>query len=461
MTRGEKRKAVRRLVAAEAQPATELARRIWGLAELPFGEHGSSRLLGRYLAERGFRVDRPLAALPTALRARRGSGRPVVGILAEYDALPECGLRPGRPGHGCGHNLLGAGAAAGAVAAVRLLEERGRRGTVVVWGCPAEEALAGKVYMARDGAFRGLDACLAWHPGAVTLSHGAGGSALDSLLFEFRGRTAHGAYAEAGRSALDAAILTDVAANYLREHVPSNVRIHSVIRDGGRAPNVVPAYARIWYYVRGRDREQVEEIARRLANCARGAALATETRLKTTRLTGVYSRLASEPMGELVRDNLVLLGPGRPTAADRRAARRLVRRKVEFDPRVRSAPVTVQETASSDQDNVSRLAPLGVATVACWPKGIRGHHREVTLFSNQPFAFRGMLRAAELLAACVWDLAADRRLLVRVRREFRRSTRGFRYDPLVPAGQQPQVELYVPGAAQPAARPVAKAMSRL
>ncbi|MFW6159118.1 MAG: amidohydrolase, partial [Planctomycetota bacterium] len=248
----QKRKLVKKAVRPERRKAKALAGRIWELAEPAFKEHESARLLADYLADRGFDVSFPFESVPTALKAVKGTGRPVVGMLGEYDALPDCGEEPGTWGHACGHNLLGVGAAVGAVAAAKLLDETDTRGRVVYWGCPAEEALAGKAYMAREGAFRRMDACLCWHPSGGTRVKAAGGSALDSLLFEFHGKTAHGAYAHGGRSALDAAILMDVAVNYLREHVPENVRIHCVIRDGGNAPNVVPEYARIWYYVRAR-----------------------------------------------------------------------------------------------------------------------------------------------------------------------------------------------------------------
>jgi len=435
-----KRAEIRTLVKREAKEATRLAREIWKLAEPAFGETGSARLLADYLASRGFKVDFPVRSVPTAFCARWGRGRPVVGILGEYDALPDCGLARGTWGHGCSHHLLGVGAAAGAVAVARLLEEKKKRGRVEYWGCPAEEALAGKVYMARDGAFRGLDACVAWHPGGENACQAAGGSALDSIVYEFFGRTAHGAWPAGGRSALDAAVLTDVAANYLREHVPDHVRIHCVIRDGGNAPNVVPEYARIWYYTRAKDREEVADITRRLTRCARGAALATETRLKVTKLTGVYSRLENGSMAELVRDNLVLMGAPRPSAADVRAARKAGNRRPEFARGVEKKIGTTQGKGSSDQDNVSRLAPLGSFSVACVPKGTRGHHRETTAQSNQSFAHRGMLRGAEVMAAIAWDLATDAKRLARIRAEFRKGTKGFRYDPLIPKRQRPPIE---------------------
>ncbi len=434
----QKRKLVRALVAREEKEAVQVAGRVWELAEPGFRETESARAIADYLASRGLRVTWPIRSVPTAFKAVAGKGKPVVGILGEYDALPDCGAKKGTFGHACGHNLLGVGSAVGAVVAARLLRDQGRSGSVVYWGCPAEEVLAGKVYMARDGAFRGLDACLTWHPSHRTVVSAAGDSAMDSLTFEFFGQTAHGAYAEGGRSALDGAMLTDVAANYLREHVPDNVRMHSVIPDGGMAPNVVPGYARIWYYVRGRNREQVDAIARRLVLCAKGAALATETKLRVKRLTGVYSRLRNKPLAELVGENLRLMGPVRPTAEDRARVKRLGK-KPEFDVAVPRESLDEQSRASSDQENVSWLAPLGCFGVTCVSRGVRGHNREYTAHSNLPFAHRGMLRAAEVMAGTAWDLLSDRALLRRVRAEFARGTKGFRYDPLIPKGQRPPI----------------------
>lgn len=434
----DKKKAVREAVRREAAEARRLATRIWELAEPPFQETESARSISGYLAGRGFRVSRPIRSVPTAFRATWGKGKPVIAFLGEYDALPDCGLKKGTYGHACGHNLLGVGAAVGAVAAARLLEERGRPGAVVYWGCPAEETLAGKVYMARDGAFRGLDACLAWHPSDRSRVNAAGGSALDSLVFEFLGQTAHGAHAENGRSALDAAVLTDVAVNYLREHVPDNVRIHCVIPAGGRAPNVVPEHAKIWYYVRAKDRAQVDDISGRVLRCARGAAMATETRLRVTKLTGVYSRLRNQALAELMRDNLVLTGAPRAGALDRRRVMDLGK-EPEFERAVQRDIPDAASKASSDEDNVSWLAPLACLSVACVPKGVRGHNREYTAQSNLPFAHRGMLRAAEVMAATAWDLLTDASFLRRVRAEFAKGTRRFRYDPLIPKGQRPPV----------------------
>ena len=231
----------------------------------------------------------------------------------------------------------------------------------------------------------------------------------------------------------------DVAVNYLREHVPDNVRIHCVIRDGGKAPNVVPEYARIWYYVRARDRAEVDEITRRLVLCGKGAATATETRVRVKKLTGVYSRLRNGVLAGLLRDNLVLLGAPRVTQADREQVEALGK-EPDFQKGVRKDIPDAAGKASSDEDNVSWLAPLGCFGVACVPNGVRGHNREYTAQSNLPFAHRGMLRASEVFAGVAWDLLTDAKLLRRVRAEFTRGVKGFKYDPLIPKNQRPPLD---------------------
>ena len=435
MTDAMKKRLARRSVAAEAQAGIRLSDAIADLAEPGFEETGSVQLMCDYLRDRGFEVEFPWRSMPTAFRAVRGTGGPSIGVLAEYDALPDCGAEPGTWGHGCGHNLLGAGSAVGAVAAAEALGKQGLGGTIVLWGCPAEEILAGKVYMARDGAFCENDAIVGWHPGSATSVSRFGGASMDSIMFEFFGKTAHGTSAHLGRSALDGVMLLDVAANYLREHVPENVRIHMSIRDGGDAPNVVPAYAKSWYYVRGKDRAQVDEVRRRLEACARGAAMATETKVRIKRLAGVYSRLGNDAMGDAVLHNLKLLGAPRVTPADQEAVRELGK-KADFSAGVAKGSGG-QGRGSSDEDNVSWLSPLGRFCMACVCKGTTGHHRDFTLQTKLPFAHKGMLRAAEVIAATALDLYAHPELLDKARQEFRRRTKGFTYDPLVPKRQKP------------------------
>jgi aminobenzoyl-glutamate utilization protein B len=436
MNTAKKKALVRRIVRRQAEAAIAVSDAIAKTPEPGFGEFQSSKLLADYLAARGFRVEWPWKQIPTAFRAGRGKGRPVVGLLAEYDALPDCGTKPGQWGHGCGHNLLGAAAAAGAVAAAEALEGLGASGKVVVYGCPAEEILGGKVYMARDGAFAGDDAILAWHPWGATKVSRKGGAAVDSLLFEYFGKTAHGTSAHLGRSAVDGVMLLDVAANYLREHLPEHVRIHMCIRSGGDAPNVVPAYAKSWYYVRGKDRAEVEDVRKRLVAAARGAAMATGTRMKVTRLSGVYSRLENDAMADAVLENIKLLGTPRATVRDLALARKAGIRKPKFDRSITTRE-DQQGRGSTDEDNVSWLAPLASFHLVCISSNTTGHHREYAGQVALPFAHRGMLRAAEVLAASAIDLCTDKALLKKAKAEFRKRRGRFTYDPLVPKGQKP------------------------
>ncbi len=431
----EKKAKISRAVTAERSRAWRVAQQIHGLAEQPFQEHESSRLIADYLAGHGFDVTFPFPKIPTAFRASWGSGKPVVGMLGEYDALPNCGAREGKWGHGCGHNLLGTAPALGAVAARKIMEAERIRGTIVYYGCPAEETLAGKVYMARDGGFRDLDACLAWHPASGTGVNNAGGAALDSLVFEYFGKTAHGSGAHLGRSALDGVMLLDVAANYLREHVPENVRIHSVIRHGGDAPNVVPAYAKSWYYVRGKDRSQVDEIRQRLLACARAAAAATGTDMKWTRITAVTERLPNDAICDLVFENVKHFGPPRPTRSDKERLRRDLKMSPEFDASIAEGRGS-QGRGSTDEDNVSWIAPLGRFQMACYAKGTPGHHRDLATQVAMPFAERALLQAAKIFAGSALDLCTDPVSLKQIRSEFRRRTRGIRYNPLIPKHQK-------------------------
>lgn len=430
-----KKELISSYVAQEADAAIQTADTIADLAEPGFQEVESSRTLADYLTGYGFHVEFPFEAIPTAFKASWGMEGPSIGFLAEYDALPNCGVEPGTWGHGCGHNLLGVAAAFGGIVTKHLLETQNLKGRVVVWGCPAEELLAGKVYMARDGAFRDNDAILGWHPSTDNAVTRLGGSALDSVLFEFFGQTAHGATAHLGRSALDGVILLDVAANYLREHVPENVRIHMCIRDGGEAPNVVPAYAKSWYYMRGKDREQVDEVRERLEACAQGAAMATGTDMKMTRLTGCYSRLENEVMAETVLQNFELFGPPEVTAEDRQRVKQLGLEPTfneEF-----SQEKEKQSRGSTDEDNVSWLAPFGRFEVACAPDGIAFHHRDLTAQMKFPFAHRCLVRATEIFAGSALDLLADPELLQRANAEFQERRGELEYDPLIPTDQAP------------------------
>ena len=423
---------VRAAVKAIADEAVAAAEAIADFAEPPLREFKSADRLEKWLAAEGFRCERRIDLMPTAFKAARGRGRPVIAILAEYDALPDCGPRPGQWGHGCGHNLLGTAAAAAGIAAARVLDALGVEGQVVVWGCPAEEALHGKVYMAEQGAFRGLDAVLCWHPGAANRVRPAGGAAMDSLRLTFHGKTAHAAGGpQHGRSALDAAVLTDVAVNYLREHVEENARIHCVITRGGNAPNVVPDEAELWYYVRGRDRAQVDDLRRRVVLCAKGAALATETKVAVCVETAIAERIPNEPLAEMLDAVLHRLGPPKFTPAEQRQAKASASGKpyrTDIKP-----PDAAAGRASSDEDNVSWFAPLTCLNTACVPEDTVGHHRDYAAAVRMNGAHRGMLKAAEVLAAAAVELAMNAPLRRRAAEAFKKNRKGKVYKlPLSP-----------------------------
>jgi len=423
--------------------AKALALKVHEFAELPMQEQQSAALMKQTLTQHGFTIQREFELIPTAFAAAFGEGSPTIGLLAEYDGLPNCGAKGRKPGHGCGHNLLGAASAFAAVALAKQMQAEGIPGTVKLFGCPAEETLIGKVYMARDGAFDDLDACLAWHPGAGTSVNNGSGTAMDSLTYEFYGKTSHAAGdPHNGRSALDAIEIMNVAVNFLREHVASNVRIHYAIMDGGKAPNVVPPYARSWYYIRGRDREQVAEISARVHRCAKAAAMATETRMKRKILSGVYDRLPNEALAKAMDANLRLVGPPRFSKADAEFAKSLGL-SGEFSSKV-SDISTTRGSGSSDEANVSWITPLIVLSAACWAKGTPGHHYLIHEQARAAAAMKGLAVAVKTLALTAYDLVTDADLRKRAREEFEKTRDGRAYDPIVPKRQKAPIEDRIP-----------------
>ncbi|MGD8239246.1 MAG: amidohydrolase [Armatimonadota bacterium] len=423
--------------------ADDVAMRIGKFAELPMREERSSALAKEVLIEHGFAIEREFPLIPNAFVAARGKGRPVIGLLAEYDALPDCGPKAKGPGHGCGHNLLGTASVYAAIAAATVAEEQKLRGTVKLFGCPAEETLVGKVYMARDGAFKGLDACLAWHPGGGTRVNNGSGTALDSYSFEFHGKTAHAAGdPQSGRSALDAVEIMNVAVNFLREHMPPSCRVHYIISDGANAPNVVPAYARSWYFVRGQRRKDVDELARRVSKCAKAAALATETRLKVRHLTACYDRLGNDTLAHAMHENLKVVGPPRFTKADRELVRKLGL-EGKFSGKLEDIN-TERGAGSSDEGNVSWFAPLVCLSTTCAAEGTIGHSYLKAEQARSPIGLKGMRVATKVLGLTAYDLLTDGKLRAKAKREFRRRSKGTKYDPVIPKGQPAPVDDIIP-----------------
>lgn len=432
-----KKELIRKLVKGEEKQACQMSDAIADIAEIGYQEFQSVKMLTDYLARNGFRIEYPWKYMPTAFKATWGNSRPVVGFLAEYDALPDCGVEPGSNGHACGHNLLGVASVVGAKSVKEILQAQKIKGSIVVWGCPAEELCGGKVFMARDEAFKDNDVILSWHPERENYVNWAGHAALDSLTFEFYGKTAHGSWAYEGRSALDGAVLLDVAVNYLREHIPDNVRIHMCLVNGGVTPNVVPAYARSWYYIRAKDRNQVDDIRRRIVLCARGAAMATETNVKVKRITGAYNRLENKNLGNAVLENMQLFGIPKETPGDIRKVRAMGKKPV-FSHSISAELGHTQRLSSSDENNVSWLAPFAMFYVACVSKeNIAFHHRDFAVQIKFPFAHRGMLRASEIFVGTAYDLYTKPVLLGKIKEEFLEKTRHFTYDPLINSRLKP------------------------
>lgn len=434
----------------------DAAKAIYGFAETKLREHRSAEYLASLLERNGFAVERGVADMSTAFVATYGSGRPVIGILAEYDALPGLSEKPGfthkepiiegAPGHGCGHNLLGSGSTAAAISVKTVMEKHNLKGKVKLFGCPAEEGTIGKVYMARSGVFDGLDACFTWHPGTKNQVILISSLAKNEFEVIFRGKNAHAASKPwSGRSALDAVELMNIGVNFLREHLKDQVRIHYVITNGGRVPNVVPDYASVWYYVRDVNRMGVEKIYRRVLQCAEGAALMTETTMEVNFVTGVYEYLPNLVLSEVLDRNFRLVGPPKFSEADQKFAKEIQKNlKIPYNGMSKIIEKLEKPSRSSscstDAADVSWIVPTaGILTVATAPLGIPGHSWAMTSAAGSPIGFKGMIIAAKVLAAVSIDVLLDQAVLEKAHKEFREKTKGFTYKSAIPLKLKPPV----------------------
>jgi len=364
-----------------------MADAIWGFAETALGETRSAALLADYAERQGFRVERGKAGMPTAFVASYGQGRPVVAVLGEYDALPGLSqkavperavLQPGAPGHGCGHNLFGAASLGAAVAVKELIEAGKLSGTVRFYGTPAEEAIGGKVYMARDGLFRDVDVALAWHPADRTYADMTSGQALVDLVVTFEGRTAHAAFDPwNGRSAVDALELFTHGVNMMREHVKPTVRMHYVILEGGDVPNVVPDHAKVWIWARDFERKGVDEVLAWLRQVAEGAALMAGVKQTLAVQAGDYEILVNEAGARLLDANLRWLGPI-AYAPEEQAFAKALQTAAGVEPRGMESEIgpllgQEKEGGSTDVGDVSWNVPTLHVSVATAPRGVPWH----------------------------------------------------------------------------------------
>ncbi|UCC96880.1 MAG: amidohydrolase [Phycisphaerales bacterium] len=448
-----KQKVLERVDSIEAV-IEEMATKLWDYAELPLHEMRSADLLISKLKEADFDVETSVAGMPTAFVATYGKGSPVVGILAEYDALPGVGNEPvpeRKPradgvtsGHGCGHNIFGAASVGGAIALKQLMEEENLKGTLKLFGTPAEETIIGKVYMAKAGVFDGLDAVIEWHPGDDNEVRNQTGRAMNSFEVEFFGQAAHGAADPwNGRSALDAVELMNYGVNMMREHIKPTARIHYVIPKAGDAPNVVPEYTKVWYYVRDINRDEVDKLYARILKIAEGAALATETTHKVHLMTGVHEYLLNRPMQEAMQKNLELVGAPAFTEEEQEFARSLQRslNKEEngFNDKIQPLPDKPGEVkgGSTDVAEVSWIVPTGGLNVTTAAEDIPWHSWAATACHGTQAGRKGAVVAAKVMAATGVDVLTRPAFVQEARAFFLKATDGKPYQSPIPANQEP------------------------
>lgn len=439
----------------------KLNRFIWERAELGLEEHESSSALAEMLEEQGFTVTRGISHMPTAFMASYGEGRPVVAILAEFDALPGMSQKPeptkvpqepGGNGHACGHSVFGVASSGGAMAARSAMEHHGLRGTLRVYGTPAEETGIGKSYMARDGVFDDCDIVLHWHPGDTTKVSFSSCKAVVSVKYTFSGRAAHASRSpHDGRSALDAVELMNIAANYLREHLKEDARMHYVITDGGGQPNVVPPKAQVWYYLRANDHLDVETMFDRMAKIAEGAALMTETEVEIDVDADSFELLPNLPISQVIQRNLELVGPPQFSDDERTFARKtqeplvaLRGRAIEKALDDSVAPLTGEPSfipASTDVGNVSWRVPTSGFRAACYTYGAPGHSWQIVSCTGMSIGEKGLNCAARVLAATSIDYFLDPSLIDAARKDFEKRRGDRKIRSLIPKDQKPPVKI--------------------
>ncbi len=459
-----RKEAALRAVEEKAPLIREAAEKIWGYAELSLQEERSAALYCRLLEAEGFRVERGICGIPTAFSASYGQGRPLIGLLAEYDALAGLSQKagsltqeeqvPGGCGHGCGHNLLGAGAMAAALGVKAWLEETKGPGTVVLFGCPGEEGGASKSFMAREELWRGLDAALTWHPeDANEVVTGSTNSCIQ-VQYKFTGAASHAAGApEKGRSALDAVELMNIGVQFLREHMSDKDRVHYAITDGGgRSPNVVQPRASVLYMVRSNHVSEAVKLQARVDQIAQGAALMTETTFERQFIDGLADTIPNHTLERVLYENFKALGvpahteeelafadalsatypdsdavPGAGTPYDAAYAAEAARLRRESGHAMNDFLLPLYQgeafhPGSTDVGDVSWQTPVGQIHVAAWPNGCPGHSWQNVSCAGADIGLKAALHAGKVLACAAVDLLTRPELLTAARAEFETAT---------------------------------------
>jgi aminobenzoyl-glutamate utilization protein B len=431
----------------------QLSNEIWAYAETALKETKSSKALADYAEKKGFRVTRNVAGMPTAFVAEYGSGKPIIGILGEYDALPgisqkaqpiQEALATGAAGHGCGHNLFGVGSLGAAIAIKELIDQNKIKGTIRFYGTPAEESVGGKIYMARDGVFKDVDVCLDWHPDAEIAANMQSSQAIVDFVVEFRGKAAHAAADPwNGRSALDGLELFTAGVNMLREHVKPSVRMHYVIQKGGEVPNVVPSYAKVWMWVRDSKREGVEEVYARVKEVARGAGIMAGVESTVILQGGDYELLVNKKGAETLQKNLELLGPITYTEEEIAFARKIQQTTSVPETGLNGKIIPLKETkehpdgGSTDVGDVSWIVPEITLLVTTAPAKAPWHSWAVVACSGMSIGHKGMLFASKALGLTMVDLFENETLRKEIRAEFETRRNNHIYKPYIPEGPPP------------------------
>lgn len=464
-------------IAEKADRLTAASDAIWGYTETAFTEYRSMEELCRLLEEEGFRVEKGVGNVETAFSGTFGSGKPVIGLLGEYDALfglsQDAGVprkeaeHPGLPGHGCGHHLLGVGALAAAIAVKRYLEETGQPGTVIFFGCPGEEGGSGKTFMAREGVFDGLDAAVTWHPGSINSVKNDSTLSNIQARFRFHGIAAHAAgEPHNGRSALDGVELMNVGVQFLREHIIPEARVHYAITNtGGHSPNVVQPEAEVLYLCRAPRNKQAQEIFEWVIDIAKGAALMTHTTMEYEFVKACSNYINNTVLERRAYENLCEAALPDYTEEERRLAAAyyatmpshadLAEKKKAGGPEVVAFlreragrpindfvvpyfPSGAATGGSSDVGDVSWLCPTVWLTTATWAADTPGHSWQIVSQGKSSQAKKNMLLAGEVMAATVIDLMREPRLLADAQAEHRAAVGPEGYVCPIPKGVKPQ-----------------------
>lgn len=424
----------------------KIALNIWDYAEVGFKETKSSLLLQNTLRDNGFKVEAGVAGMPTAFVATYGNGKPVIGILAEFDALPglsqdssytKTSIANKNNGHGCGHNLFGTGSVASGIAIKNLIEEGKIKGTVKVFGCPAEEGGDGKVYMVREGLFKDVDVVLHWHPGDNNSVTYTSSLAIKTAKFRFYGISAHAsAHPDKGRSALDAVEAMDYMVNMMREHIPQESRIHYVITNGGKAPNVVPDFAEVFYYVRNPERAMVDSIFKWVVKAGDGAALGTETKMEYEVISGSHDLLINKTLAVDMQSNLEKVGRVTYTADEVKFGKQLQTTFLGAVPSLDSAAFikplhSEKNQASTDVGDVSYSVPTVGLSAATWVPGTSAHSWQAVACGGKDIGMKGMMVAAKTMAFTAIDLFLNSALITKANEEFKTMKGDYQYKALL------------------------------